>query len=84
MKAAGFIPCAVEEHFGAWLVTFDDGRTLLLQSDWDQAAFAVNCGAITAPDSWDGTPSKLGDDWLYLEPDDIDGCPDEYWELAEV
>ena len=84
MKAAGFIPCMVEEHFGAWLVTFDDGLTLLLQSDCDQAAFAVNCAAITAPDSWGSTPSTLGDDWLYLEPGDIGHCPDEYWELAEV
>lgn len=39
----GFVACTVESHYSAWLVTFDDGATLLLQSDYDQAAFAVAC-----------------------------------------
>lgn len=52
MNRRGMVPCSVESHHGAWLVTFDDGSTLLLQSDYDQAAFAVACGVIHAPAEW--------------------------------
>jgi hypothetical protein len=79
----GMVPCEVETHFGAWLVTFDGGETLLLQTDYDQAAFAVSCGAIQAPAEWDGLPSKLGKDWACFDPSTIDGCPDEYLDVAE-
>ena len=77
-------PCTVGYHYGAWLVTFSDGRTLLLQGDWDQAGFAVSCGAITAPPDWDGSPSGLGDEWAEVDATEIDSCPDEYWILAEA
>ena len=80
----GMVPCSVEEHFSAWLVTFDDASTILLQSDYDQAAFAVNCGAIDAPEDWSGCPSGLGEDWSGFDPSAIDACPDCYLELAEV
>lgn len=79
----GMVSCTVETHFTAWLVTFDGGESLLLQSDFDQAAFAVNCGAINAPPDWDGLPSKLGDSWTSFDPSTIDACPDDYRDLAE-
>jgi hypothetical protein len=78
----GFVPCTVESHFCAWLVTFDDGSTLLLQTDFDQAAFAVNCGVIQAPPDWDGLPSALGSAWADFSPEDIAYCPDDYRDLA--
>jgi hypothetical protein len=77
------VPCSVETHYGAWLVTFDDGASVLLQSDYDQAAFAVSCGAIDAPADWDGSPSRLSPSWWDFDPGDIDQCPDDYRELAE-
>ncbi len=79
----GFVSCTVETHFCAWLVTFDDGATLLLQSDYDQAAFAVACGAIEAPNDWDGLPSRLGDAWASFDPSTIDACPDDYRDAAD-
>lgn len=83
MNPPGMVACSVETHYGAWLVTFDSGATLLLQSDFDQAAFAVACGAIAAPPDWDGLPSRLGDAWLDCDPDGIAWCPDDYLALAE-
>ena len=80
----GMVACSVETHYGAWLVTFDNGSTLLLQSDYDQAAFAVNCGAIQAPSDWDGAPSKLpADSWACFDPSNINYCPDDYLDVAE-
>ena len=79
----GMVACSVETHFTAWLVTFDNGQTLLLQSDFDQAAFAVSCGAIKALEDWDGLPSKLGADWAAFDPSTIVACPDEYLDAAE-
>lgn len=79
---AGMVPCTVESHYSAWLVTFDNTASLLLQSDYDQAAFAVACGAIAAAPDWDGTPSALGDAWAALEPSAIEWCPDDYLALA--
>jgi len=78
----GMVPCTVEGHYSAWLVTFDNGATLLLQSDYDQAAFAVACGAVSAPADWDGTPSALGPAWAALEPSAIEWCPDDYLDVA--
>jgi hypothetical protein len=76
------VPCSVETHYGAWLVEFEDGASLLLQSDYDQAAFAVSCGALSAPADWDGSPSRLGS-WWDFDPSDIDQCPEDYRALAE-
>src|SRR5438034_164158 len=53
------IPCTVQETCGAWLITFPDGRTLLLTMDYDRAGFAVHCGAIHASVDWDGRPELL-------------------------
>lgn len=79
----GFVRCSVEYHCDAWLVEFEGGRSLLLQSDYDQAAFAVACGAIDAPAEWDGCPSKLGGAWADLDATGIDQCPDCYLDVAE-
>ena len=79
----GFVGCSVEHYLSAWLVTFDCGSTVLLQSDCDQAAFAVACGAIEAPDDWDGLPSKLGDAWANFDASSIVECPDCYLDVAE-
>ena len=38
------VNCTVEYHHSAVLVEFDDGKTLLLQSQDDQEEFAQNCG----------------------------------------
>jgi len=64
------IPCTVEWYHSAFLVTFEDGTDILLQSDWEQAAFVVDCGLIVAPDNWDGCPSTLPD-WADCDPTEI-------------
>jgi hypothetical protein len=79
----GMVSCTVETHFGAWVVAFDNGISLLLQTDYDKAAFAVSCGAIQAPADWDGLPSKLGTAWASFDPSIIDCCPDDYLDVAE-
>ena len=38
------VKCTVEYHYSAVLVTFEDGKTLLIQADYDQEEFAHNCG----------------------------------------
>lgn len=76
------VKCTVAYHHSAYLVTFPDGNSLLLQSDWDQASFAVSCGLVKAPDNWDGRPSGLGKAWEDCEMSDITECPDEYYEQA--
>lgn len=92
-KASGMKPfpgstrCHCEWHYSALLITFYEGRrksTLLLQTDYDQAAFAVACGVIKADRDWDGTPSKLGKAWEDCNLTDIDYCPDYYRDVAET
>jgi hypothetical protein len=74
--------CSVEWHHSAVLVTFEDGKTLLLQSDWDYIAFAYACGApIGSGDpSSDEFDSKA---WENYDITDITECPDEYYDQAE-
>ena len=79
----GMVDCIVESHFGAYVVSFPDESSILLQSDTDQAAFAVSCGLVKAPKNWDGSPSKLGKAWKDCDLEDIHECPDEYLALAE-
>lgn len=38
------VNCTVTYHYSAVLVEFEDGKTLLLQSQDDQEAFAQDCG----------------------------------------
>lgn len=82
----GATRCHCSYHYSALLVTFYEGRrksTLLLQTDYDQASFAVSCGLIKSERDWDGIPSKLGQAWLDCNLEDIDYCPDEYRGMAE-
>lgn len=72
------IACTVESQKVGYLVRFEDGMDLLLQFDWDYAQFAVDCGAVKAPENWDGRPSKLGKALETCDFEDIVKCPDEY------
>ena len=81
--ASGIVPCEVEDHYGAWLVKFRNDKSVLLQTDYDKAAFAVDAGVIAAPSDWDGTPSSLGESWVDLDTDSINHCPDYYLDVAE-
>ena len=78
------VPCSVISHYGSYIVEFDNGKSILLQTDYDQASFAVSCGLIKAPRDWDGLPSKLGQAWIDCDMTDIQQCPEEYLENAEV
>ena len=77
------IKCTVISHYGAYIVEFKDGKTILLQSDSDKASFAVSSGLITAPDGWDGTPDKLGKAWDNFDMETIAECPYDYYDVAE-
>lgn len=58
--------CTVEWHYGALLVTFDDGSDLLLQTDSDIRAFCKSCGEdvdtaediTSCPDEYHGLASE--------------------------
>ena len=78
------IKCEVnEDRFGNLEVTFDDNTSIYLQTDYDRSAFAVNCGAVKAPEEWDGCPSNLPDGWWEIDFEDITKCPDYYINSAE-
>jgi hypothetical protein len=74
------IPCKVEWHHSALLVTFVDGSDVLLQVDSDKAAFCASCGTYPAFDSWHGI-SPIMTEW---DPTEIFQCPDDYLEVAEM
>jgi hypothetical protein len=78
------ITCKViENRMGHLTVTFPNGKSLYLQTDYDRAAFGVNCGAIKAPEDWDGQPSDLSENWWEIDWDGITSCPKGYEEQAE-
>jgi hypothetical protein len=83
MVKFSMVPCSVSSHYGSYVVEFDDGRSFLLQSDYDQAYFAVASGFLSAPRGWDGSPSKLGKSWENFNMEDITECPEEYLDNAE-
>jgi hypothetical protein len=72
------VRCTVERHAGvALLIQFPDhGKSLLLQSDNDQASFANACGIC------DGD-SPLSQSYIDCEPTTIESCPDDYLDIAE-
>jgi hypothetical protein len=75
------IPCQVQRlPFGPWLVIFDNPRcrTLFLQIDYDQAAFAVSSGAVAAPRDWNGMIDSIDPPWEQFDPETIEFCSDEY------
>ena len=60
----------VEQHYGAYIVFFEEyKKDILLQSDYDQAAFAYDCGLIKEPD-----PTLLEN----VDLTDID-CAPTFW-----
>jgi hypothetical protein len=78
------INCEVSENRMGHLTVSFNGKSLYLQTDYDRAAFVVACGAVKAPDNWDGQPSSLPDKWWETDFESvIDECPEEYEEQAE-
>ena len=78
------VKCTVEQNrMGHLTVTFENGKSLYLQSDYDVASFGVNCGFLPAPNDWDGQPSSLPEEWSCEDFDSIEECPEEYEEIAE-
>lgn len=78
------VGCSVTSHYGSYIVEFNNGRTILLQTDYDQAIFAVNSGFLKAPKDWDGCPSKLGQSWINFDMTNIDKCSEDYLDVAEI
>ena len=81
----GMVPCRVIRHtFGPWVVDFlqASNRTLFLQTDFDQAAFAVGTGTLKAPKNWNGDIDVLGSAWEHFDPEAIQFCSDEYLPFA--
>ena len=73
----GMVHCTVERLGPTWLVTLADHSTMLLQSDFDKGSFAEMCGALKAPENWDGNPGALIG-WNELDATKITQCSDEY------
>ena len=78
------INCTVETNrLGHLTVTFDDKRTIYLQSENERAQFGVACGLIEAPDNWSGVSYHLPDGWWNEDFEAITQCPDYYINSAE-
>ena len=78
------IGCTVtEDRMGHLVVDLEDGSDVYLQSDYDRAKFAVDCGLIKAPDNWDGSPDNLPENWHEADFTSITFCPDYYLDIAE-
>lgn len=70
------VKCEVNQsRYGSINVTFpgSPGKSLFMQSDIDQAAFAYACGLISESD-----PALLPD----VDLEDITKCPDDYLYIA--
>jgi hypothetical protein len=73
------ISCTVKENrMGHLTVTFDNGKSIYLQSDYERAQFGVDCLRIPAPKEWDGQPSNLPENWWEIDWEDITQCPEYY------
>ena len=70
------IPCKVRwDVAGSWLVTFPASeKSLFLQSEEGRWQFARDCGKIEG---------QYDPKWLDLDPETIEKCPEEYFEIAE-
>ena len=78
------IKCTVEENrMGHLTISFENGKSIYLQSDIDIANFVVNCGMVKAPDDWDGLPTSLSDNWWETDFEDITECLEDYERMAE-
>ena len=76
------IPCTVTSHYGAYVVTFEDGKTILLQDESDIAGFAVDAGLVKATEDWDGSIGSLGEAWNDVDLTDIKKCLHIYYAIA--
>jgi hypothetical protein len=76
------IRCIVTAETQGYVVSFRDQTSLLLQSDYEYVAFAVNCGLIPAPDDWDGDPRHLRVKYWEYNISGIVRCPEEYHKQA--
>lgn len=73
------IKCEVsEDKIGPLTITFDSGRSIYLQTDYERAQFGVDCGLIKAPENWDGQPDNLPDRWWVEDFESITECPEHY------
>ena len=78
------ISCTVEENrMGHLTVSFDNGKSLYIQTDYGRAAFGVSCGVVNTPGDWDGQPSNLSGNWWDIDWGYITSCSEEYEEQAE-
>ena len=75
--------CKVSFQVVGYLVEFEDGKSLFLQSDTDICCFGVHCGVIPAPKNWDGNSSTLEVDYNDYDLEEIEECPEEYYNIAE-
>lgn len=69
------ITCKVNRHYGALLIVFPCGKSFLLQTDYDQAAFCYHCGLI-------GTDDPGSEEFEKCDPTTITQCPDDYLSVA--
>lgn len=75
-----FTQCIVNWHHGSLLVTLENGQTIFLQSDYEQAAFCDACGLFESETQGDSVDNP---DWVDCDPTDIWYCPDYYLDIAE-
>ena len=66
------IKCEVEYHYSALLVKFEDGKSLLIQADYDQYQFVQDCGVRNC--SMDSSTWSI---------ENIEECMEEYYDIAE-
>ena len=72
-----------EDKMGNITITYGDGRTVYLQTDFEKANFGVNCGMIKAPRNWNGIASELPDNWWEIDWESIRKIPEYYRDFAE-
>lgn len=83
-----FVSCSVEHHYTAWLIHFlgpNKGLSILIQTDYAQAQFAVDCSVVDGGSNWDGRPSRLPNPQQFydLDVDRITQCPEYYLDTVE-
>ena len=73
------VKCEVVEDGLGNLIVYHGEKSIYLQTDYDIAAFGVNCGLIPAPKDWCGSPSALEVEWWEYDFEEITECPEDYW-----
>ncbi len=77
------IKCKVSFQVVGYLVEFEDGKSLFLQSDTDICCFGVYCGIIPCPIDWEKDIETLEVDYNDYDLEEIEECPEEYYSIAE-